>query len=611
MVELTVYEGHDVFLQNAVRLHIPCKVYTIEGLLSLVGRAVASSPGGPSAARRYRFVYSLDGSPLRSVDECLEVGTVIVSCTPGFQKRKHHVESPSNPVLDLLNRKGYETYSAAESRGLSATPPSHDGFVPISFQQHSVPRASPKYVFCDSNPGPIPNFSSIGGASVEWGGVSCRIGDERIVLPPTPSFDVPFPDMNLDILHAERVAAVKTLITLKLCGRSFLNDELLFEKELEEVFRPIIAEQASCPSWRDHTLDRPPPHVVVDGPPKSGVSTSLAYYSSMLVSSAASRYATFLILPLNFELLFDGSLGISSYSANRHLRGSKSANYNDARTQSLLLDVPFFYMTVVRALIDSVVAQRPSVRNCSTALVEMWEQLVKTTAGSGVRLNTCEVAHAVGHSALYRWETFAAPASQILRAAKLNPRDMKLRDAVLELVLVELVAQVASALHFSGVVYVVDGLRPLARSLCDRLRRPGGDAAVFLDRVAQRSWVHLAVGVDSLSTQVLESALLTRVRRVKLLRMLSVEYVTKMYGFPKAIHCGSNKYPLEMFLGTPGYLRMVHDLLRSCEGRKAHKGDSDGYAVRIEDLDVSNALLEFEAVRKLGQDTQKEMWSLS
>nr|CCC95119.1 conserved hypothetical protein [Trypanosoma congolense IL3000] len=617
MAQLTVYENHDIFLQNPACVYVPYRLQAMDELLALISETFAPTPVARYGEGRYRFAYSLSGLPLNSVEECIDAGKIVVAATSKFMPRKEksryftndeygdisgdwppNLTATISPVRDTVMGSSVH-YNGMESTVFTSFPQTSEGLTRHSGKN---PSALLTPIHRSSSVSPPLQFSAalpVSDSRIREDRLACYVSGVEVEVP-SSTFDAPVTPSDLGITHVERVAAVKTLIMLKLWGRSFPDEDLLFEEELRSLFRPVIAEQSVCPLTLERTYESYPLHVMVEGPPKSGVTTALAYYSTMLVSSKESQYSAHLILPLNFELLFDGMLSFSSHGGGSHTEDDKGASYARLYTQSFLIDVPFFFMTIVRLLVDCAVAQRPSLRSSSTALVELWEQLIRPAVGNEILFNTYQVAHLVGHQALYRWETFATPAAKILNAARHALHDVRLRDALLELVLVELVAQVASALRFAGVVYIVDGLRPLSLCMCDRLKRPGGDASVLLDRISRRPWAHVAFGMDSLSLQAIELAVPTRMRRVRLLRMISVERLTERYNFPRALICGKKEYSIELFLGAPGYLHMLHELLLSCD--KQSMREVGGYNVRIEDVDVVHALEKLSAVLQTAQD---------
>ncbi|KAG8346314.1 hypothetical protein TRVL_02866 [Trypanosoma vivax] len=629
MTELVVYENHDVCLQHPARARVPHSVETIEQLLSLLSSVIAASSGDSTATGRYRFVYSLDGRPLWRVADCCEAKKVVVSCTPGFLQRKNdgscsstgtsrdtnaHINNsrffnnnsflntsrcmdasvisssgapPPAPVFQqekTYTRETTGSFESAECTTARVSFPQSHSWMPSDYAKHSDVRVSP-----ESKPSvrPVPRHATMSPPVedvLEPGGAVFNIGGKSMALPPTPQFSEPVPGAQEELSYVERVAALKTLLSLKFTGKPFVESELIFTEEIRSAFESVIAEQ----SLATMSCGGSSCSVVVEGPPRSGVSTALAYYSNMVVSLKDHCFGGCLLLPLNFELLFDGVWrGPSTSSYRRYPSGPPMGSHEP---KSLLLDIPFVFMTVVRAVVDSIVAQRPSLRDSGTAIIESWEKLVSQRVVDGPKFTDVSLRGALGHSTLYQWESFAAAAGPILRAAKAAPLDPKLRDAVLRTVFVELVAQMASALHFSGVFYIIDGLRPLTALLQDRVQRPGGDAGVLLACIAQQTWARLVVGIDTLSFP--QSAMLLSVRalRVKLLNLLSVEQLSARYGYPTEITSGKKKFPIQLFMGAPGYLRILHELLRTCTATQPELQEKKVYTLRMEDADVYRAL---------------------
>ncbi|KEG11481.1 hypothetical protein DQ04_02581090, partial [Trypanosoma grayi] len=559
MTELVVYENHDVFLEHPTRTRIPLELSTLEKFLSFVSASIAASYGDATAAGRYRFVYSVTGKPLWRVTDCREAGKVVVSCTPGFLQRKHGPRVQPEKERTSAHRQAAgaatTTAAAAASAVSVATPPrraslpcggcSSGGFSPLRGSTES-----------DSIRG---SGVSCGGSDAEPSRVAVAVDGRRVVLLPTPRFTDPALGAGTEVPHLERLAAVQTLISLKLIGRPFLESELLFRTELEARLRPIIFGPAI-------KYEKSPTRIVIEGPPKSGVSTALAYCSYLATSAPGGKFSGCLFLPLNFELLFD-DVWIQSIDGERPDSSSTVGGGDARRHETTLLDVPFFFTTVVRWVVDCAVAQRPALRDGSDVLIEAWEKLVtdhhnnsSSSSSTPVRFGGSQLARLVGHRTLYQWEAFAAAAIHVLRAVVASPHDVQLRDAFIETVLVAFVAQMASSLHFSGVLYVVDGLRCISTVLQHRVQRPAGDAGVFLRCVMQKKWAHVIAGVDTLALSPCSMLFPAHVHRVGLLHLLSPAVLTTGYGFPGAIQCGGKRFPLQLLLGAPGYLQALHAL---------------------------------------------------
>ncbi|RNF26509.1 uncharacterized protein Tco025E_01214 [Trypanosoma conorhini] len=589
MAELVVFENHDVYLEHPARAKVPREIDTLERFLGFVSAHIAAFSGDATAAGRYRFVYSLKGRPLWRVADCLAAAEVVVSCTPGFLQRKRGTGPPAQsgkpscaagvltptPLLDALT-----SARTAASSSSAAAGSAREAFLP-----HEV----------NPNRDDISERAARGDARVRGGGGAglgsavLFVAGRRVVLPPLPRLVDPALGAATEMRHTERVAAVRVLLSLKLLGRPFPEGALLFREELQARLGPVV-ERAT--SGAEEAAAR----VVVEGPAKSGVSTTLAYCCYMAASEPSGRLLGCLFLPLNFELLFDGAWLQESRGENSHARGP---SVNTDRPQALLLDVPFFFLTLVRAVVDAAVAQRPSLRDHSQVLMKAWEQLVTRDGADAPEFGDPRLAQVIGHRAIYEWEAFAAAAVQVLRAVKDSPQDMQLRDAFIETVLVRFVFHVASALRFSGVVYVLDGLRLLAGVLRHRIRRTLGDAGVFLRCLTQHRWGHVFAGVDTLAFPPSTVLFPVPFQCVRLLHLLSPELLIRRYGYPVTIYCGGERFPLQLLMGAPGYLRALQALLDAHAWTPADHEEEMRYALRVEDVDVLHSLRRLRKVLQL------------
>ncbi|KAF8287234.1 hypothetical protein TcBrA4_0008760, partial [Trypanosoma cruzi] len=583
MTELVVFENHDVCLQHVTRVRVPREVNTLELFLGVVSAHIAAFSGDATAAGRYRFVYSLKGKPLWHVSDCLEAGEVVVSCTPGFLERKRSTAevSASTPRFDA--------FSSATAASLFSTSCAAAATPEIAFYSHNVSGSGKNLSErAAKNAG-----GGRSGKGIELDATVFNINGHRLVLPPPPRFVDPALGAVTEVQHSKKVAAVRTLLSLKLLGRPFLVNELLFCEELRLRLEPIVAKAIS-------RNEEAAARVVVEGPPKSGVSTTLAYCCHMVASAPVSRFHGCLFLPLNFGLLFDTAWLQLSNGGKPDEKRVPPVDVDNQ--QALLLDVPFFFLTLVRLVVDSAVAQRPSLRDDSKVLVEAWEELVTRRDLDAPQFGGSRLAQVVGHRALYEWDAFAVAAVQVLRAVEDSPRDMELRDALIETVLVGFVSHLASALRFSGVVYIIDGLRCLASVLRHRVRRPLGDAGVFLRCLTKYQWAHVIAGVDKLAFPPPAVLLPGPVQCLGLLHLLSPELLTRHYGYPAAIYCGDKRFPLQVLMGAPGYLRALHALLDAHAWTTMEKGEGMSYVLRVEDDGVLHALQNLTKTLKIESD---------
>ncbi|KAH9597318.1 hypothetical protein LSM04_008959 [Trypanosoma melophagium] len=640
MTDIVVFENHDVYLEHAIHVPMPTEIDTLEQFLQYVSARIAAYSGDITASGRYRFVYSLTGKPLWRVAECRSAGNVVVSCTPGFLRRKQscdviiataaaassvHQQShtqqreeeyqrckPSLSRISPFASKGVvgqpsRNFSSSSSintnTNTSATAGVSDSHnLDISGRappQRGLPlneRSPPERVEIGDRQIHNEESSNVN-KDVDMSRTTFTIAGRRVTLPNTPRFvDPPLLGAAGEMSHSDRVSTVQTLLSLKLIGSPFVEDELLFREELNSCLNSVIGKRMTRSVKQEEKL-----RIVVEGPPRSGVTTTLAYCSYLTASMGEGSLCGSLFLPLNFELLFD-----SAWASNEKNMGKLNTNKMEANIierDKLALDVPFFFLTFVRHVIDCAITQRFSLRNGGRVLVEAWEQLVlnegtnrnKNTNGV-LRFSNSALAQLVGHQAAYQWETFAAGALEILYAARHAPHDMELRDILIETVLVRLVAQIASGLHFSNVVFVVDGLRYAANVLQHRVHRPLGDAGVFLRCLTHSQWAHVMIGIDTLAIPSCSMLFSTKLRRIRLLHMIPLDVLMTRYGFPAVIHCGGKRFPLQLLLGAPGYLRVLHALLGVCGQPVREDSSETRYALRVEDNDIFDALQDLTSV---------------
>ncbi|ORC84585.1 uncharacterized protein TM35_000431530 [Trypanosoma theileri] len=637
MTDLVVFENHDVFLEHAIHASIPAAIDTLEQFLQFVSARIASCSGDITASGRYRFVYSLTGKPLWRVADCRSAGNVVVSCTPGFLRRKQSCEaaaavassSSSVYLYSQVQQKREEPYSQCKQSPSNSSPftskevvvdrpsrnltgsaaaaatvsQSHDldkhNRAPSQRGIPSYERNSPKRVkfvnhhSLHNEESPTVNKD----VDVDVNHTTFTVAGKRVKLPNTPRFvSPPFLGAAGEMSHSDRVSTVQTLLSLKLIGGSFVEEKLLFRKELNSSLESVIGKRMTRRIKQEEKL-----RVVVEGPPRSGVTTTLAYCSYLAASMVEGPYCGSLFLPLNFELLFDAAW-VSTDKTMKKLNGNKLET-NSTEEQKLMLDIPFFFLTIVRHVIDCAVSQRPSLRKGSGVLIEAWEELVlreSTKRNKNIngilRFSNAALAELVGHQAVYQWEAFAAGASEILYAARNAPHNMELRDILIETVLVRFVAQMASGLHFSNVVFVIDGLRYAARVLQHRVHRPLGDAGVFLRSLTHSQWAHVMIGIDTLALPSYHMLFPAKLRRVRLLHMISPDVLITQYNYPSFIYCKNKSFPLQLLLGAPGYLRVLDALLRVYAPPVREGFSETRYALRVDDSDVFDALQDLTSV---------------
>lgn len=308
------------------------------------------------------------------------------------------------------------------------------------------------------------------------------------------------------------------------------------------------------------TAAPPSCRVLVSGPPRSGVSTTAAFVLRHLLRTLhfQPQHALHktLVLVMDFEVLF-GAASAAGESAG--LASSPST----APPPRLLLDLAALYQLIVRCALDAVVAQRPALREAGPLLAQLWDLVIKPNVQPPVPPNFTtysQAAAVVGIEVLARWTTLAAQMYHILQAACRTPEVLELRAAALDLIFYAIPAELAASLRFSGLLYALDGLGPLARCYADRVTRPAGDLGPLLQAVTADPRTHLLLAWPStLPPQSLYLPGLTA--HVSTIGLVSRAALNAMQ-FPQVLRSRGAEYPIEVFLGCPGYLAVLAALAR-------------------------------------------------
>lgn len=293
-----------------------------------------------------------------------------------------------------------------------------------------------------------------------------------------------------------------------------------------------------------------PCRVLVSGPPRSGVSTTasflLRHYLRTLQFQPEHPFYNSVLLALDFRLLFGPETVAPA-----------------AQPPRLLQDLGALYQLVVRSVIDAVVAQRPALREAGALLAQLWDLVIKPNVQPPAPPNFTTFTQAalfVGVDVLASWTRLAARMYPILQSACRTPDVPQLRDAAMDLIFYAIPAELASSLKFSGLFYALDGLEQLTRCYAHRVTRPAGDLGPLLQAVTADPRAHLVVAWPStLSPQSMYLPGLTA--HVSTIGLVTRAALNAMH-FPQVLRCHDKEYPLEVFLGCPGYLSIVSDMAR-------------------------------------------------
>ncbi|KAG5492971.1 hypothetical protein JKF63_05536 [Porcisia hertigi] len=332
-----------------------------------------------------------------------------------------------------------------------------------------------------------------------------------------------------------------------------------------------------------------PCRVLVSGPPRSGVSTTASllvrHYLWTLQFQSQHPFHNSVLLVLDFHLLFGPAT---------------TAGVPATPPSPLLLDLCALYQLIVRSVIDAVVAQRPALRGAEQLLAQLWDLVIKPNAQPPTPpdfTTFSQAAALVGVEVLSRWTRLAQEMYPILQAACRTPAVPELRSAAIDLIFYAIPAELASSLNFSGLFYVLDGLAQVAGCYADRLTRPAGDLGPLLQAITADPRTHLLIAWPStLSPQtIFLPGLTAHVSTIGLVTRSALN----MTQFPQVLRCREREYPLEVFLGCPGYLSILLALAKPFRKTlsipttafsafyqqnytKHVSRETDGYALRVD-----------------------------
>lgn len=155
---------------------------------------------------------------------------------------------------------------------------------------------------------------------------------------------------------------------------------------------------------------------------------------------------------------------------------------------------------------------------------------------------------------------------------------LSLRDDALQLIFRDLGVEIARSLGYSGIFFVIDGLEILRRGTSPSPSRPLGDLSAVLQGLCdpqQTPYIHVLLitsGQRSMKDGPLSVSYIPGVSiSVEMIGFLGPDSPTAIEHLPKHIHCFDEVFPLDIFLGAPGYLTFLQQLcLREPESGKVH-----------------------------------------
>jgi hypothetical protein len=514
------------------------------------------------------------------------------------------------PAVRLFTPPGAPTTAtaAATTRAFQGNPPQNEAAM-----QPTAPPSQP-------HPG-LPMSSTIVAGGVPRGMVF--LAHETHVLPPRPAFATAATALTatlplLQPLPSTSISRCLQFLLMRKWGayqklHSMPPADLIAGEALSRQFSAITS---ACSAWSNSSTDGAVSNgaggsracrVVVSGPPRSGVSTTAAFllrhFLRTLQFQPQHHLHNTLLIPLDFQLLF--GLQVMTTSGGQALLQQPPPR--------VLLDLASLYQLVVRTVMDAVVAQRPALREAGPLLSQLWDLVIKPNVEPKIPPNFTAYAQAaalVGGDVLARWTRLAEQVFPILQAACRTPEVPQLRDAALDLIFYAIPAEVAASLNFSGLLYAIDGAETLTHCYAERVTRPLGDLGPLLQALSADARTHLLLAWPSTMAPRLPFVpnLTAHVSTVGLVTRAALDHLH----FPQLIRSGRRDYPVEAFLGCPGYLTCLYAVVRpfrttpttpttaysSYYPQHYEQSAADAYAVRIDSSEVSQAMDQLLAIVK-------------
>ncbi|KAG5478171.1 hypothetical protein CUR178_04883 [Leishmania enriettii] len=427
------------------------------------------------------------------------------------------------------------------------------------------------------------------------------IGHERYPLPPRPAFTkasslaggLPVQPPHHQPLSAASISSsLQYLLLRKWIAyqrlHSTTSNDLVAGEALSHLFNTLTPKAVDD--------DGPPCRVLVSGPPRSGVSTTasflLRHYLQTLQFQPQRPFHNTLLFTLDFHLLLEPATAAAPTPPR------------------LLLDLAALYQLIVRSVMDAVVAQRPALREAGPLLAQLWDLVIKSNVQPPAPPNFSifsQAAAFVGADVLASWTRLAQHIYPILQAACRTPDVPELRTAAMDLIFYAIPAELVSSLNFSGIVYALDGLEQLACSYVHRVTRPTGDLGPLLLAITSDPRTHFIIAWPStLSPQATYLPGLTaHVSTIGLVTRPALNAAQ----FPQVLRCHAKAYPLELFLGCPGYLSILSAISKPFRKtlpipttafsayyqqnyEKGGASATEGYALRLDTPAAAHALEE-------------------
>lgn len=145
---------------------------------------------------------------------------------------------------------------------------------------------------------------------------------------------------------------------------------------------------------------------------------------------------------------------------------------------------------------------------------------------------------------------------------------ISLRDDALQLIFRDLAVEIAHSFGFVGIFFVIDGVEILLRgAFSPSVSRPLGDLAPVLNAlcdIQQTAYIHVLLIISEHESRENPPSLLSHIpgfpKWINTVGFLGSDSPTVADHLPKHIHCFDDIFPIDMFLGAPGYLAFLQQL---------------------------------------------------
>lgn len=519
---------------KGVTLVIPDAIDTVAEFSRYISTAIPVRTSPNENTKPFRFFYSSLGEPLWSVSDCLAAGAIYVSVHAGFVPihADQIASEEKTPVLKDFSSPFSSAGSKQRAGGESASPAPCTPKIQQPLQHHTDNTITTMTV-----------------SSLVKSAGSPPTSYRRVERPKTV-----FPPLN-ESLAAKRFNChiCERLMARKWsCYRKVrYNENLIGEEEIAKRVEGVLHFR------KDNNEGEAPFRVLVSGPPGSGVSTVTAMVAQKLLThcgpetSAPRELNPFygsLVVPLDVRLLLE--------------QGEIDEN-GRGRT-----DLLFWCEVVLYTIIDAAAAgwHGDGVLLSSATVTEYWMSLIcsSSSPASLTRLRN-ELVNIVGESIVSQWEAMAQRALPFFKARNgglSSAQTEAIRDDALEFIFRDLAVVIGASLGYAGVFFILDGAEMLCQCGIRPTRlRPLGDLTpvlkAFFD-LPRTPRIHALIAFSEDPQPLTYTPGLTV--WIKTIHLVN-SWTNERGSLPEHIHCFSETFPIDIFLGAPGYLAGVQQLL--------------------------------------------------